>query len=76
MDTIQLWGTHSIERLALIQESFYKNDFVRVGAIVSTFIDELDGDVALSTILSGYYQKFVAVEKIDHNRMRILKKVL
>ena len=31
---------------------------------MSTFVDELEGDVALSTILAGYYQKFVAVEKI------------
>ena len=64
MDTIQVWGTHSIERHALIQESFYKNNFPCVGAIVSTFVDELEGDVALSMMLAGYYQKFVAVEKI------------
>ena len=64
MNSIQIWGTYSIEWLALIQESFYKNDFALVGAIVSTFVDELEGDVALSTILAGYYQKFVAVKKI------------
>ena len=64
MDTIQIWGTHSIEWLAVIQELFYENNFGRVGAVVSTFIDELEGDVALSTILTGYYKKNVAIEKM------------
>ena len=64
IDTIQIWGTHFIKRLALIQEYFYKSKFKRVGAVVSTFIDELEGDVALSTMLTGYYQKYIAVEKM------------
>ena len=71
MDTIQLWGTHSIEHLALVLESFYKKDFPRVGAIGTTFVDKLEGDVALSTILAGYYQKFVAVEKIRLQQIAI-----
>ena len=64
MDTFQIWGTHSIERLALIQASFYKNATGGVGAVVSTFIDELEGDVTLSTMLVGYYQKHKAVERL------------
>ena len=64
MDTFQIWGTHSIERLALIQASFYKNATGGVGAVVSTFIDELEGDVTLSTMLVGYYQKYKAVERL------------
>ena len=64
LDSIQIWGTHSIERLALIQENFYKKSFGRVAAVVSTFIDELEGDVALSTMLSGYDQKYVAIKKM------------
>ena len=59
-----MWGTHSIKRLALIQDSFYKNAVGRVGAVVSTFVDELEGDVTLSTMLVGYYQKYKAVEKL------------
>ena len=65
MDTIQIWGTHLIERIALIQECFYKYNFAKVGAIVSTFLDELDGDVTLSTMVGGYYQKYVAIEKLE-----------
>ena len=34
-------------------------------AVVSTFVDELEGDVALSTMLSGYYQKYVAIKKME-----------
>ena len=64
MDTIQFWGTHSIQRIALIQECFYKYDFAKVGAIVSTFLHELDGDVTLSAMVGGYYQKYVAIEKL------------
>ena len=64
MGTFQLWGTHSIERLALIQDSFYRNATGRVGAVVSNFIDELEGDVTLSTMLVGYYQKYKAVERM------------
>ena len=64
MDTIQIWGTHSIQCIALIQECFYKYDFAKVRAIVSTFLDELDGDVTLSTMVGRYYQKCVAIEKL------------
>ena len=53
MDTIQILGTHSIERLDLIQEYFNKTDFSRVGAVVSIFIDELEGKVTLSTMPAG-----------------------
>ena len=59
-----MWGTHSIKRLALVQDNFYKNTIGRVGAVVSTFIDELEGNVTLSTMLVGYYQKYKAVEKL------------
>ena len=64
IDTIQVWGTHFIECLALIQEYFLKSEFARVGAVVSTFIDELEGNVTLSTMPTGYYQKYIAVEKM------------
>ena len=35
-----------------------------MGAVVSTFVDELESDVALSTMLTGYYQNYIAVEKM------------
>ena len=75
MDTFQIWGTHSIERLALIQDGFYKNKFGRVGAIFSTFVDELEGDVTLSTILVGYYQKYKAVKKLNCNIKQTSKRL-
>ena len=67
---------HSIERLALLQESFYKNGFGRVAAVVSTFVDELEGDVALSTMLSGYYQKYVAIKKMELQQHSDLKEAV
>ena len=76
MDTFQLWGSHSIERLALIQDSFYKNASGRVGAVVSTFIDELEGDVTLSTMLVGYYQKYKAVERLKLQHEADLEEVV
>ena len=76
MDTFQLWGSHSIERLALLQDSFYRNAAGRVGAVVSTFIDELEGDVTLSTMLVGYYQKYKAVEKMKLQHQADLKEAV
>ena len=76
MDKFQLWGSHSIERLALIQDSFYKNAAGRVGAVVSTFIDELEGDVTLSTMRVGYYQKYKAVERLKLQHQADLKEAV